>query len=149
VYGPVPPLAVKVVGVNADPTTTDGIVVGAITSAVFAHWFTTSRYERLPWHVFASVAVTVIGYTPSSVGVPDSVAVPVLKFIPAGSAPVMLHVYGAVPTAAVNSVEGYALFTTTLGMKYGYTRGFGFTVTVAVPDIVLTHPVVAFVATTV
>src|SRR5262245_46604617 len=69
---------------------------------------------------FASVAVTVIGKLPVCVGVPDSVAVPVLTVIPVGSVPVSAHVMAPLPPLCVNSCE-YGLPAVPAGIVAGST----------------------------
>ncbi len=46
----------------------------------------------MPKQPFVSVAVTVIGKLPLTVGVPERTPVALLRVMPAGSAPVSLHV---------------------------------------------------------
>jgi len=54
-----------------------------------------------------SVTVTVNGYVPSAVGVPEITPVPAFKLRPAGRLPDD-HVYGVLPPVALSVVLGYA-----------------------------------------
>ena len=58
-----------------------------------------SVYGEVPKQPFVSVALTVIGKTPLTVGVPERTPVAELSVMPVGSAPVSLHV--AVPRIPV------------------------------------------------
>ena len=68
-------------------------------------------------HPFESVAVTVIGKLPVSVGVPESVSTE--KLIPFGSVPVSPNVTAPMPPVWVNVVDGYAVPVVPCGSVVG------------------------------
>jgi hypothetical protein len=96
------PLRVTVPADGVPPAT----VVGFRVTEVIAGLTRTVRLAVAVWAVGVaeSVTVTVKLKVPKAVGVPERTP-PVLKVNPAGSAPdVIVHVYGAVPFAAVRVV---------------------------------------------
>jgi hypothetical protein len=102
---PVPPDCVKawLKAASTVPVAVDGFVTVIVGQVV------TRLYDVAPTQPAASVAVTVTGNVPGTVGVPERT--PPENVIPGGNAPVSVKVYGLVPPDAVNVTGPYAVPT--------------------------------------